>query len=152
MKVFFSLRKQMLPNNFLSCHSALGSSLCWCWKELLIAEHQQYTEKKRCTDTCFNHPHQSNPIWIGFISGCKLQSFSVDFKLKLSLCLLTSTCLSSLFQHLSISNGGIQVDASFMQTLWNIQPTCSSGSMAVGKSTTCTQHTTTWLSYRFLWT
>lgn len=36
-------------------------------------------------------------------------------------------------QHLSISNGSTQVDASFMQTLWNIQPTCSSGNMAVGE-------------------
>ncbi|KAG7222685.1 hypothetical protein INR49_026294, partial [Caranx melampygus] len=37
------------------------------------------------------------------------------------------------YLHLSISNGNIQVDASFMQTLWNVQPTCSSGNMAVGK-------------------
>ncbi|XP_035535034.1 ryanodine receptor 3, partial [Morone saxatilis] len=36
------------------------------------------------------------------------------------------------YLHLSVSNGNNQVDASFMQTLWNIQPTCSSGSMAVG--------------------
>ncbi|XP_020570403.2 ryanodine receptor 3 isoform X4 [Oryzias latipes] len=36
------------------------------------------------------------------------------------------------YLHLSISNGNIQVDASFMQTLWNVQPTCSSSSMAVG--------------------
>ncbi|XP_074541839.1 ryanodine receptor 3 isoform X6 [Halichoeres trimaculatus] len=36
------------------------------------------------------------------------------------------------YLHLSISNGNTMVDASFMQTLWNIQPTCSSGSMAVG--------------------
>lgn len=40
---------------------------------------------------------------------------------------------ASVLQHLSISNGGTQVDASFMQTLWNIQPTCSSGNMAVGE-------------------
>ncbi|XP_056873645.1 ryanodine receptor 3 isoform X4 [Takifugu flavidus] len=36
------------------------------------------------------------------------------------------------YLHLSISNGSTQVDASFMQTLWNIQPTYSSGNMAVG--------------------
>uniref|UniRef100_A0A665TV22 Ryanodine receptor 3 n=1 Tax=Echeneis naucrates TaxID=173247 RepID=A0A665TV22_ECHNA len=36
------------------------------------------------------------------------------------------------YLHLSISNGNIQVDASFMQTLWNVQPTCSSGNRAVG--------------------
>uniref|UniRef100_A0A3Q1FT48 Ryanodine receptor 3-like n=1 Tax=Acanthochromis polyacanthus TaxID=80966 RepID=A0A3Q1FT48_9TELE len=36
------------------------------------------------------------------------------------------------YLHLSISNGNIQVDASFMQTLWNVQPTCSSSNMAVG--------------------
>uniref|UniRef100_A0A8C4H5G0 Ryanodine receptor 3 n=1 Tax=Dicentrarchus labrax TaxID=13489 RepID=A0A8C4H5G0_DICLA len=36
------------------------------------------------------------------------------------------------YLHLSVSNGNNQVDASFMQTLWNIQPTCSSGNMAVG--------------------
>ncbi|XP_031717453.1 ryanodine receptor 3 isoform X4 [Anarrhichthys ocellatus] len=36
------------------------------------------------------------------------------------------------YLHLSMSNGNIQVDASFMQTLWNVQPTCSSGNMAVG--------------------
>ncbi|XP_071378264.1 ryanodine receptor 3-like, partial [Centroberyx affinis] len=36
------------------------------------------------------------------------------------------------YLHLSISNGNIQVDASFMQTLWNVQPTCSASNMAVG--------------------
>uniref|UniRef100_A0A667YZJ8 Ryanodine receptor 3 n=1 Tax=Myripristis murdjan TaxID=586833 RepID=A0A667YZJ8_9TELE len=36
------------------------------------------------------------------------------------------------YLHLSISNGNVQVDASFMQTLWNVQPTCSSSNMAVG--------------------
>ncbi|XP_034436295.1 ryanodine receptor 3 isoform X5 [Hippoglossus hippoglossus] len=36
------------------------------------------------------------------------------------------------YLHLSISYGNIQVDASFMQTLWNVQPTCSSSNMAVG--------------------
>uniref|UniRef100_A0A8C9X603 Ryanodine receptor 3 n=1 Tax=Sander lucioperca TaxID=283035 RepID=A0A8C9X603_SANLU len=37
------------------------------------------------------------------------------------------------YLHLSFSNGNINVDASFMQTLWNVQPTCSSGNVAVGK-------------------
>ncbi|XP_077408297.1 ryanodine receptor 3 isoform X2 [Vanacampus margaritifer] len=36
------------------------------------------------------------------------------------------------YLHLSISISNIQVDASFMQTLWNVQPTCSSGNMAEG--------------------
>uniref|UniRef100_A0A3B4TQV3 Ryanodine receptor 3 n=1 Tax=Seriola dumerili TaxID=41447 RepID=A0A3B4TQV3_SERDU len=36
------------------------------------------------------------------------------------------------YLHLSISNGNIQVDASFMQTLWNVQPTCSSGYLIGG--------------------
>ncbi|XP_010792745.1 ryanodine receptor 3-like [Notothenia coriiceps] len=36
------------------------------------------------------------------------------------------------YLHLSNSNGHAQVDASFMQTLWNVQPTCSSGNVAVG--------------------
>ncbi|XP_051500982.1 ryanodine receptor 3 [Myxocyprinus asiaticus] len=39
---------------------------------------------------------------------------------------------SERFLHLSMSNGSIQVDASFMQTLWNVQPTCSRSSVAVG--------------------
>lgn len=84
------------------------------------------------------------------ISGRKLQTLSVDFKGNLIMCLLTITCLASVLQHLSASNGGNQVDASFMQTLWNIQPTCSSGNMAVGKCTACSHHTTnTWLSSNF---
>jgi hypothetical protein len=37
-----------------------------------------------------------------------------------------------LLQHLSISNGNIQVDASFMQTLWNVHPTCSGSSVEEG--------------------
>uniref|UniRef100_A0AAQ4NQS2 Ryanodine receptor 3 n=1 Tax=Gasterosteus aculeatus aculeatus TaxID=481459 RepID=A0AAQ4NQS2_GASAC len=41
------------------------------------------------------------------------------------------------YLHLSISSGNIQVDASFMQTLWNVQPTCSAGSMAVGNPLLC---------------
>ncbi|XP_046877714.1 ryanodine receptor 3 isoform X6 [Hypomesus transpacificus] len=36
------------------------------------------------------------------------------------------------YLHLSISSGGINVDASFMQTLWNVQPTCSGSNVAVG--------------------
>lgn len=39
-----------------------------------------------------------------------------------------------LFQHLSMSNGSIQVDASFMQTLWNVHPTCSGSSITEGLS------------------
>ncbi|XP_062858397.1 ryanodine receptor 3 isoform X2 [Trichomycterus rosablanca] len=39
---------------------------------------------------------------------------------------------SERFLHLSISNGNIQVDASFIQTLWNVQPTCSGSNVAVG--------------------
>lgn len=35
-------------------------------------------------------------------------------------------------QHLSVSNGNIQVDASFMQTLWNVHPTCSGSSIEEG--------------------
>ncbi|KAK1889355.1 Ryanodine receptor 3, partial [Dissostichus eleginoides] len=37
------------------------------------------------------------------------------------------------YLHLSNANGHAQVDASFMQTLWNVQPTCSSSNVAVGK-------------------
>ncbi|CAL8317339.1 unnamed protein product [Merluccius merluccius] len=55
--------------------------------------------------------------------------------------------LYSALQHLSLANGNIHVDASFMQTLWNIQPTCSASNVAVGKlnptSTTTTSTTTT---------
>ncbi|KAJ8393522.1 hypothetical protein AAFF_G00059950 [Aldrovandia affinis] len=40
---------------------------------------------------------------------------------------------SERYLHLSMSNGSIQVDASFMQTLWNVQPTCSGSNVAVGK-------------------
>ncbi|KAK6297768.1 hypothetical protein J4Q44_G00323510 [Coregonus suidteri] len=36
------------------------------------------------------------------------------------------------YLHLSISNDSFQVDASFMQTLWNVQPTCSGSNVAVG--------------------
>ncbi|XP_056620483.1 ryanodine receptor 3 [Triplophysa dalaica] len=39
---------------------------------------------------------------------------------------------SERYLHLSMSNGSIQVDASFMQTLWNVQPTCSRANIAVG--------------------
>lgn len=39
-----------------------------------------------------------------------------------------------LHQHLSISNGNIQVDASFMQTLWNVHPTCSGSNVEEGMS------------------
>lgn len=38
----------------------------------------------------------------------------------------------SLLQHLSISNGNIQVDASFMQTLWNVHPICSGSNIEEG--------------------
>ncbi|XP_058255377.1 ryanodine receptor 3 isoform X2 [Hemibagrus wyckioides] len=39
---------------------------------------------------------------------------------------------SERYLHLSISNGNIQVDASFMQTLWNVHPTCSGSSVEEG--------------------
>ncbi|MBN3304979.1 RYR3 protein, partial [Amia calva] len=44
---------------------------------------------------------------------------------------------SERYLHLSISNGSIQVDASFMQTLWNVHPTCSGSNVAEGKLRTC---------------
>lgn len=37
-------------------------------------------------------------------------------------------------QHLSISNGNIQVDASFMQTLWNVHPICSGSNIEEGRT------------------
>ncbi|XP_012869761.1 PREDICTED: ryanodine receptor 3 [Dipodomys ordii] len=39
---------------------------------------------------------------------------------------------SERYLHLSISNGSIQVDASFMQTLWNVHPTCSGSGVEEG--------------------
>ncbi|KAI5624618.1 ryanodine receptor 3 isoform X1 [Silurus asotus] len=39
---------------------------------------------------------------------------------------------SERYLHLSISNGNIQVDASFMQTLWNVHPTCSGSTVKEG--------------------
>ncbi|XP_062863974.1 ryanodine receptor 3 [Trichomycterus rosablanca] len=39
---------------------------------------------------------------------------------------------SERYLHLSISTGNIQVDASFMQTLWNVHPTCSGSSVEEG--------------------
>uniref|UniRef100_A0A663MKS9 Ryanodine receptor 3 n=1 Tax=Athene cunicularia TaxID=194338 RepID=A0A663MKS9_ATHCN len=39
---------------------------------------------------------------------------------------------SERYLHLSISNGSIQVDASFMQTLWNVHPTCSGSNITEG--------------------
>uniref|UniRef100_A0A2K5IN02 Ryanodine receptor 3 n=1 Tax=Colobus angolensis palliatus TaxID=336983 RepID=A0A2K5IN02_COLAP len=39
---------------------------------------------------------------------------------------------SERYLHLSVSNGNIQVDASFMQTLWNVHPTCSGSSIEEG--------------------
>lgn len=33
-----------------------------------------------------------------------------------------------------MSNGSIQVDASFMQTLWNVHPTCSGSNISEGLS------------------
>ncbi|KAA0711620.1 Ryanodine receptor 3 [Triplophysa tibetana] len=39
---------------------------------------------------------------------------------------------SERYLHLSISNGNIHVDASFMQTLWNVHPICSGSSVEEG--------------------
>ncbi|KAJ6667359.1 hypothetical protein lerEdw1_017337 [Lerista edwardsae] len=39
---------------------------------------------------------------------------------------------SERYLHLSVSYGNIQVDASFMQTLWNVHPTCSGSSIEEG--------------------
>ncbi|CAK6957144.1 ryanodine receptor 3-like [Scomber scombrus] len=39
---------------------------------------------------------------------------------------------SERYLHLSISNGHIQVDASFMQTLWNVHPICSGSNIEEG--------------------
>lgn len=57
-------------------------------------------------------------------------TWMMKFGLKGQRSVCVCVCVS---QHLSISNSSTQVDASFMQTLWNIQPTCSSGNMAVGE-------------------
>uniref|UniRef100_A0A670JW45 Ryanodine receptor 3 n=1 Tax=Podarcis muralis TaxID=64176 RepID=A0A670JW45_PODMU len=39
---------------------------------------------------------------------------------------------SERYLHLSVAYGNIQVDASFMQTLWNVHPTCSGSSIEEG--------------------
>uniref|UniRef100_A0A8D2Q4B3 Ryanodine receptor 3 n=1 Tax=Varanus komodoensis TaxID=61221 RepID=A0A8D2Q4B3_VARKO len=39
---------------------------------------------------------------------------------------------SERYLHLSVTYGNIQVDASFMQTLWNVHPTCSGSSIEEG--------------------
>uniref|UniRef100_A0A8C3VGE5 Ryanodine receptor 3 n=1 Tax=Catharus ustulatus TaxID=91951 RepID=A0A8C3VGE5_CATUS len=39
---------------------------------------------------------------------------------------------SERYLHLSVSNGNIQVDASFMQTLWNVHPICSGSNITEG--------------------
>ncbi|KAG6931015.1 ryanodine receptor 3, partial [Chelydra serpentina] len=39
---------------------------------------------------------------------------------------------SERYLHLSMSNGNVQVDASFMQTLWNVHPTCSGSNTEEG--------------------
>ncbi|KAM9380915.1 ryanodine receptor 3 [Phaethornis superciliosus] len=39
---------------------------------------------------------------------------------------------SERYLHLSMSNGSTQVDASFMQTLWNVHPTCSGSNISEG--------------------
>ncbi|XP_065696124.1 ryanodine receptor 3 isoform X5 [Patagioenas fasciata] len=39
---------------------------------------------------------------------------------------------SERYLHLSMSNGSIHVDASFMQTLWNVHPTCSGSNITEG--------------------
>lgn len=54
--------------------------------------------------------------------------------------------IPSPLQHLSISNGNIQVDASFMQTLWNVHPICSGSNIEEGR----TKQTLNLLSLVFL--
>uniref|UniRef100_A0A6I8NPW3 Ryanodine receptor 3 n=1 Tax=Ornithorhynchus anatinus TaxID=9258 RepID=A0A6I8NPW3_ORNAN len=39
---------------------------------------------------------------------------------------------SERYLHLSVSNGAIGVDAAFLQTLWNVHPTCSAGGYLLG--------------------
>ncbi|XP_031437386.1 ryanodine receptor 3 isoform X2 [Clupea harengus] len=46
--------------------------------------------------------------------------------------LILVSVASERYLHLSMSNENVTVDASFMQTLWNVQPTCSGSNVAVG--------------------
>ena len=95
-------------------------------------------EKRWCS--CALSPSALNTVWqlqgtdttkLFLIPTTGTSPFSVQYANTLP---YKAACNLLLFlQHLSIANGSSQVDASFMQTLWNIQPTCSSGSMAVGK-------------------
>lgn len=59
----------------------------------------------------------------------------------------------SSLQHLSISNGNIQVDASFMQTLWNVHPICSGSNIEEGRGgTQKTQKEKKWnFAVRWVW-
>lgn len=50
-------------------------------------------------------------------------------------------------QHLSISNGNIQVDASFMQTLWNVHPICSGSNIEEGRDFTQNNSIHNFLTY-----
>ncbi|XP_063078860.1 ryanodine receptor 3-like isoform X3 [Engraulis encrasicolus] len=46
--------------------------------------------------------------------------------------LILVSVASERYLHMSMANGNVAVDASFMQTLWNVQPTCSGSNVAVG--------------------
>ncbi|KAJ3606334.1 hypothetical protein NHX12_025855, partial [Muraenolepis orangiensis] len=74
---------------------------------------------------------------------------SVGEKVRIGDDLILVSVSTERYLHLSIANGNIQVDASFMQTLWSVQPTCSASNVAVGKfDTTDTHHVV--LTLRFL--
>ncbi|MGH0122917.1 UNVERIFIED_CONTAM: hypothetical protein FKN15_018584 [Acipenser sinensis] len=61
-----------------------------------------------------------------------LQEDSTGEKVRIGDDLILVSVSSERYLHLSSSNGSVQVDASFMQTLWNVHLTCSGSNVAEG--------------------
>ncbi|XP_052001465.1 LOW QUALITY PROTEIN: ryanodine receptor 3 [Xyrauchen texanus] len=68
--------------------------------------------------------------WWRFIRASKQRSEGEKVRIGDDLILVSVS--SERYLHLSISNGIIQVDAAFMQTLWNAHPTCSGSNVEEG--------------------
>uniref|UniRef100_A0A671MJD1 Ryanodine receptor 3-like n=1 Tax=Sinocyclocheilus anshuiensis TaxID=1608454 RepID=A0A671MJD1_9TELE len=96
-----------------------------CIVSLRIEEHEyQYQHLSWLT------PERWEACWWTIHPASKQRSEGEKVRIGDDLILVSVS--SERYLHLSISNGSIQVDASFMQTLWNVQPTCSRSNMEVG--------------------
>uniref|UniRef100_A0A3Q3W1X0 Uncharacterized protein n=2 Tax=Percomorphaceae TaxID=1489872 RepID=A0A3Q3W1X0_MOLML len=125
--------QEMLAKNGQNSEGAAQSgghkTLLYGHAILLRNSFSSMSNKFQTDEQGFKH-HSGEACWWTIHPASKQRSEGEKVRIGDDLILVSLS--SERYLHLSISNGNIQVDASFMQTLWNVHPICSGSNIEEG--------------------